>query len=198
MEQLVDGIVNTLSASQQLDSQQKATIKYGLELVISMVLSVLLVMVVALPIGNLRLAMLVLVGNASLRIFSGGHHLKNMFMCALFGAGLLNIVALVSKYVTLTETSYKILAVITLASSLYSIIMLIPVDTPQAPIRVERKPKYKIRSAMIVLTWSICMIILPIDVMYPVTLGLLWQNFTLTTMGGKLISTLERVINYEI
>lgn len=135
-------------------------ILYGLKLLFSNLAGFLTIVVAASAAGCLPRALAAYVASGSMRVFAGGRHTASPVTCAVSSAALFTGIGLLSIPVwraVKTHVFYVIPAVALVM--LVSLAAWAPVDTPNKPIRVERKKKLKVLAFLILFGWT-CFLLL--------------------------------------
>lgn len=123
----------------------KAIMAYALRVVFFNTLVILVTIVSSALLGNLSTSTIALIASGSLRIFTGGYHCANPLTCLALTAGLFTIYGKVAVEASarLGFSQILIFLLVTMALSLWFIVKNAPVDTPDKPVKEERKPRLK-------------------------------------------------------
>lgn len=134
---------------------------YGLELIISDIISVIVVMVAAILTKTVIYTVILLAVFISLRHQAGGFHASSHAKCnMLFFAGYILSVLLV-KLISIHMIKYFVIAISTI--SFVEIFIYAPVSHPNKPVSKNKKKKFRINSLIITSILSIVSIILSIQ-----------------------------------
>lgn len=144
------------------EADNRAIINYALQLVVFNSLVALSTLGVALLLGTFKTTLLALMAGGSLRIFTGGYHLSNPLPCLILTVTSFNIfgklAVLLSPYAT--TANLTVFTALVLGLALFFILKNAPVETPNRPIRPERRPGLKRKGLMVWLFWSIVAVVL--------------------------------------
>ena len=211
MEKLSNSIANKVASELSLDEDNKEVIAYGTFALIQMSFSVILVFLFGIVFHVPIEALIISFTGAILRKYSGGVHANSPGICTFIGIFVcvgqavllsLSIGSLVNIKLVL------ILGVVIFIWSYYIIYKLAPVDSASKPIVKEEKKMRMKKGAIILL--SVYLIITVIFILlyissserkllfYALCLysGILWQVFTLTTLGHLLVGKVDTFLNH--
>lgn len=204
MEQLANKIAEKASLSLNLDSERQAVIAYGLTAIIQIIVTVALVLVFGLIIRAPLEALVVCFSISILRKYSGGAHVGSIGLCTTLGVIDCIVLASISKYLLLPFlTPYVMIPsiVVAYALSFFAIYKLAPVDSPNKPIKTEKKKKRMRKGSYIILSvyFAISVLLLIVSFRFRsvdslgacLLFGTLWQIFTLTKFGSLFLKGIE-------
>lgn len=166
-----------------IDEKGAQTIRYGLEIIIGIILQGIILTIVSYSLGTIPYVFMALVTFSSLRLISGGVHFTTFARCTVFSTSIamgLGYFAIVLGY-SLTKT-ILILAII-LASSvgLYFVKKWAPADTSCKPIlREDKRQKFRRASKFYILAWAMALIALSL-IMQPTPVI---TSLALASIGG--------------
>lgn len=139
--------------------------------------------------GNLFTTVVALMASGSLRIFTGGYHCANPLICLVLTVGLFTIYGKLAVLAS-TMVDFKqivIFLLVTMSLCLTFIIKNAPVDTPNKPVREERRPRLR---KMGLGVWAFWVIVLGLfltfginsykEVIVAIGLGLANQTFSIS------------------
>ena len=191
-----------IASSLKMDKDHEEIIVYGAFNLIQMVWCIILVIIFSIMFGVLEEALIITFTISLLRKYSGGAHASSPNRCAIIGTTVSVGFALIVQQVfsRFNILAVIILGIISLTFSYYTIYNLAPVDSPAKPIKkLETKQRFK-KCSIIVLNilLGIIMILAFIYIKYRrsillniiecMYLAVLWQAFTLTTAGHKILN----------
>lgn len=123
----------------------KSVIAYGFQVFIFSGLTVLVTLLTAFFLGILVTTATALLASGSLRVVTGGYHCSNPFGCMLLTVASMNLYGFVTMNFT-NEFRFSQLVVmlgIIMFLCLVFILKKAPVETPNKPIKAERRPVLK-------------------------------------------------------
>ncbi|NSW81945.1 MAG: accessory gene regulator B family protein [Syntrophothermus sp.] len=175
-------------------------VAYGLEILVDGIIQVLAILILALILGVLKPVALVMTVAMVYRRFSGGVHCTGFYRCmttsavVFLGLGYLAIQLAATNYV------YVFQGFAVIASS-FAAAKWAPGDNPVKPITTEAK-KSELKQKSLLTVVGVALIALanwywslfsPLT-LTAITLGLLWQSFTITPWGYRLIGWVDRIL----
>lgn len=199
MEQLSKKIAKKISLTLSYDEEREAVIAYGMIAIVQTIVTLLLILGLGLIFGILPEAFAVVLSASILRKYSGGSHAETIEVCTasavVYGIGM----GLVSRYLlqdVLNIYSMIAASVIVFAGAFWIIYKKAPVDSPNKPIRSEKKINRMRKGSFLVLSVYvlICIFLLIVskyNILYMnialcLLFGVIWQALTLTELGFKL------------
>lgn len=204
MENLARKIANNVAISLDYDDEKKAVIAYGLTAIIQITVTILLIILCGIIVNALIEAIIICLSASILRKYSGGAHAGSTELCTFVSVTYCTITAFISKNLILKLYSPSIMfaAIIILYSLSFLIIyQKAPVDSPNKPIKTEKKRKRMRRSSFIILSGYcfLSVILLLSDNKFEMfnsfgislLFGLAWQVLTLTVFGSSLLNKLN-------
>ena len=121
---------------------------YGLKRLGMFLISMVVVAIIGLLMGNVQGVFLFLLFFIPLRIFAGGLHLPTLWMCAIASSALIVAVAYILNNIEVIGIQVDLCNAILLVGAIV-IMVLAPVDTYNKQLFNEEKIKYKIISVII-------------------------------------------------
>ena len=123
----------------------KAIMAYALRVVFFNTLVISVTLVSSVLVGNLFTTVVALIASGSLRIFTGGYHCANPLTCLALTAGLFTLYGMVAVHAStmMSFSQVLIFLFVTMALGLWFIVKNAPVDTPNKPVKAERRPRLK-------------------------------------------------------
>lgn len=210
MEKLAQNLARNISSSLGYDEEKEAVVAYGLTAIIQVSATVLLVLLFGILAGVLVESLIVCFSVAVLRKYSGGAHAETAEFCTCFSAVYCTLTAFLSKKLLTAIYSFiPMAAAVTLVFilSFVFIYKLAPIDTPNKPIRTEKKKRKMRAGSFIVLAiyfiLSVAFLVLSPQSdrfkSYGISLlfGTVWQVFTLTHQGSLFIKRMNDIFIKE-
>ncbi|MGG1630871.1 accessory gene regulator ArgB-like protein [Rossellomorea sp. NRS-1567] len=182
-------IANTIIIYNPDLNKKKDEIRYGLEWMISGLIQVILTLMVAIPLGVVTEAVVILISGAVLRMFSGGAHAKSYFKCLFLSLFQIIGISLVVKYTTVLN-QYTPVFLFLLFISVMIMFIKAPVLHKKKDMfnsKEKRKLKYLSLFTFGMLFASGYLPYLS-DFKYCIWLSLILQSFTLTFLWEKILS----------
>jgi accessory gene regulator B len=142
MEKLARKLASEISKSLGYDEEKTQVIAYGLIAIIQAIVTVSLVLLGGLIAGTPVEALIICFSISILRKYSGGAHVSSIELCTALGTIYCIIFSSISKYLlTPILNTYIFLFIIAAAYTLsfLAIFKLAPVDSPNKPIKSEKK-----------------------------------------------------------
>ncbi|OAT87052.1 accessory gene regulator ArgB-like protein [Desulfotomaculum copahuensis] len=178
---------------------------YGLQMLALTAADLIAVLLVGWLLGCLTETLAVLLVAGLLRSFSGGAHSNSPLRCLIFGALAVPALGKIAATGAPLLPSAVLMAVITvgLLVSLPVVWRLAPVDSPAKPITSphHRRNLHHLSVAGVVavaLLQSIMLLNQRPDLILAMEFGLLWQVFSLTTTGHRLLARLDRLLSLNL
>ncbi|OCL28096.1 hypothetical protein U472_02565 [Orenia metallireducens] len=198
----VNKINNYIVQELDLTAKEQGRIKFGIELLISTIMSLGTTLIVAKLLGILNSVIFISLAGVLLKQVSGGIHFKTPWECAFFTAFFFNLLGYISFWAK--ESVFNNWVLFLVLSSLYIIISLFlwsPADVPEKPIKDQRQRR---RLKLISLILAIFLLILVALLFYiykgcfalinvSLILGLLFQVSSINPLAYKLCNLYYRV-----
>lgn len=210
MDNLLIRISKYLTRAATLDEDQEEIILYALRLIYSGIGGFLWIVILAWLVGVLPYAILSALSNAYLRVKAGGGHASFPGSCFAIGAFVFTGIGLVVKYTPKDLlTGYLFISVVlTYFITLWVIKRYAPADTPAKPLSDERKVVLKKKTirghlSMFIVFFAFYVIQriyyplnnwLTLKYLYAALLGIIWETFTITPAGYRLLEILDNVM----
>lgn len=210
INEVVKKISMLISEELKLDNEKEAVINYGIFALIQMCLSISLVIIFGAIFNVMVEALIASFTSALLRKSSGGVHSESPGMCNFIGTFVSISIGLMCKYINVNLYIVFLFIICSYLLSYYIICKLAPIDSKNKPIRTENKRKRLRRSSLIIVNIYLVIIILNIFLYFTcykykfivyslcITVGLLWQSFTLTHNGHLVLSKIDKIFNFII
>jgi accessory gene regulator B len=208
MENLVRKLASRIALSLGYDAEKEAVVAYGLLAIVQVAVTVLLALLLGFLIGAPMEAMIVCFSVSILRKYSGGAHAYNADFCTAVSVVYCTLAAWVSQLLTLAYVPIALLIAIVVCYSLiyWIAFQYVPVDSPNKPIKSEKKIKRMRKGSFIIVTIYFALQILlfffaarvPVFRSYGISLllGTSWQALTLTPLGAILLNKLNDLPKY--
>lgn len=200
---LASGIASTLN----MDREQEEVIAYGAFAFIQTLWSIILVMLFGIILNVLIESLIISLAISVLRKYSGGAHSSSPNRCALIGAIVSSILAIIVVLAVKFNESYLIVSIglLSFIIAYLTVNKLAPVDSLAKPIKKVEKRKrlkkasinilhflllvaivlsagYYIYDREILLTFGLC-----------ISSGVIWQSFSLTKPGHLILGTIDNL-----
>jgi len=210
MEKLSKDIAAKLAVELDYDNDKKEVLAYGAFALIQMFVSVALVMVFGYLFNVIIEALIISFTASILRKYSGGVHASSPNACTFLGIVVCVGFGLIIKLILAPLIITKVLipmVIVVFMWSYYMLNKLAPVDTPNKPIKREEKRKRMKKGSLILLGIYFLVILINLHIYLAFSLnvflvysiciifGILWQVFTLTKSGHKVIKKLDQFLN---
>jgi len=206
MERLSKKLAVDIAQSLDKSKDEQEIIAYGLlgifQLISNIVLTLLFGWIFGVPFQALFLSFSV----SLLRRFSGGAHAETLNFCTLVGLVYSIFFAKVSVYLTGSTfnpwISFGLSAMIMILAWI-TVAARAPVDSPQKPIRSAEKRQRMRKGSFQTLTFLTitvttlfiigCFHKIVLSYGFSLVFGVLWQTFSLTIPGAKLLNSLDKI-----
>lgn len=206
MEKLARKLAADVSLALGYDAEKEAVVAYGLIAIIQITITTLLILIFGILIGAPVEAMILCFSVSIFRKYSGGAHARTAEICTCFSVFYCVAMAVVSKKLLAGICPPVLLgpAVILVYLCAFLIVgRVAPVDSPNKPIRTEKKRKRMRKYSFVILsaylTVSIVFLIFSgrSEILrswaISLLLGVAWQTFTLTYSGSQFIAKMNGI-----
>lgn len=204
MEKLSRKIANAISLTLNYNSEKEEIIAYGMIAIIQSIVTISMIILLGLILGVLFEALTVMLSVSILRKYSGGSHANSIELCTATAIVYSIGCALIVRYLLQGVPDIKelfLLSAFTFIGAFWIVYKKAPVDSPNKPIKSEKKIKRMRRGSYIVLAFYFLLNALLIifsdknvisgNLALSMQLGIIWQSFTLTNLGTKLSDALN-------
>ncbi len=204
MEKLAKKIAGNIAHQLGYDEEKEAVVAYGLFAIFQIFANILLVLFLGILIAAPAEAMIVCLSVGILRKYSGGVHASSAALCTVIEAVYCTATALISKRLILSAYNPEVmLAVIVILYpiSFITVKKYAPVDSPQKPIRTEKKRTRMKKGSLLVLSFYFTLSVILFFSGYRYRLfnsygisllfGVSWQVFTLTPLCANLLHRVD-------
>lgn len=194
-EKAVHIISDYLARELGMAERDRDRVRFGLEMLISTLISLTSSLVLAMVLGLLKPVIFVLISGAVLKMLAGGVHFNTVWECAFTTSIFTNFLAfLASRSGGVIYSNWQVYFVISALYILLSLLIWAPSDVPQKPITERREIRlFKITSiivAMVILGISYLLIYLFdtrfIIISAALILGLIFQAFAINPLAYRL------------
>jgi accessory gene regulator B len=199
MEKFISQQSRWLAQGAGLNSTQEEIIKYSITVLSTTVFGYLAISLVGMLIGFPVLSLVAVFSTSLLRMFTGGAHASTPLRCVLIGAVIFPALGWISSFIPLYSLAY--LFILTVIAGTLLIGQYAPADTPGKPIESKIKRRtLKMISFSLLYIWTGFMWYLlaqgKITSFFTASvLGILWQVFSITPWGYRILETFEAFIN---
>lgn len=205
IEKILDKIVSKIHASTNKTKEEIEVVKYGLFALIQMIISIVLVLVFGFIFGVALEAIIASFSIAVLRKSSGGVHASTPEVCLVVGTIISIIIGKISMIYNCDYIFIEVFNII----SLIVVSSKAPVQSKNKPIGDKKKKRLKKKSILItVIIISLSSLLLyfgyqksKINFIWyanAMSLGMLWQAFSLTKIGEKIMGFVDFFLNKYI
>lgn len=210
IENIARSIAEKVSNELNYDNERKEIIQYGTYALIQTLISIISVLVLGL-VFNMALEALIFLFTASiLRKYSGGAHSESSNICTLLGIVISIAIGFFVKSRFMANLNFEyivFIGIITFVFAYFIIFKLAPVDTPNKPIKTEKKKKRMKKGSLKILTIYLSLVLINVILYYnygwelskpiilSILLGIMWQCMTLTPLGNILLKNIDSFTN---
>ena len=190
-------VISFLKSNTSISENQEQIIIFASQLIESTLISIGAIIFVSLMLHNTRETLLILLVSVSVRLVSGGTHCGSAIRCAIVGAIIFPLIATIATYLVTYFNLWVVLFILSI--SMLLIVLYAPAESPGKPLVNENyiKKMYRLSIAIGLLVsllaiWSfefnrnvvsVCLV-----------LGFLWQAFSISPLGYKLISSMDEAL----
>ena len=208
MEKMVRKQASKIAIQLGYDAERESVIAYGLLAIEQIIITLVLVFILGLLVGAPIEALIVCLSVSILRKYSGGVHAHDIEYCMVLSLVYCTLTALASRWlVALYHPLLMAIAILLIYFAVYLIAYrYVPVDSPNKPIKTEKKIKRMRRGSFIIITSYLALQLLFYFVGQQQALmqslgisllfGIAWQAFTLTPLGAILLDKLNVLPKY--
>lgn len=194
--QLSINLANLVVTNNPEFTHMRDEIRYGLEWLISALIQILLVGILSILFNVFIEAFLTLFAGSILRIFIGGAHFSSYFKCTLIGSFLIVFISKISNLYSEYLFHDQIY--------LLSILLMVVIILRRAPVLHKTKDQFSLgkkrRYKSYGILWFITLVCLNTFVIEETSyrtciwIGVMFQIFSITPIGGKLINKIDKWI----
>ena len=204
MEQFLDHLADTIAEQFHYTEEQRAVVRYGLVALLQTIVIFLLLVLLGLCFDFLPQALAVFFSVVLLRKQEGGAHASSLSGCLILTGIVLTTLAVLSRYVFPLAGSWAaLLLTVTLGAACVPVSWkLVPVESPNKPLRDSKKIARLRRNTFVLLTiylFLAAVLALPKEILpfsspsitFSILSGTVWQTFTLTKPGRRFVTAME-------
>ncbi|ACV63831.1 Accessory gene regulator B [Desulfofarcimen acetoxidans DSM 771] len=189
-------VINFLKNNTSINKNQEQIIVFAGQLIESTIISISFIIFISLILNNVRETLLVLLASASVRLVSGGAHCGSAIRCAIFSAMIFPLIATISTF-TVTYFNLWILLFI-LSISLLLIIRYAPAESAGKPLvnkdYIKKLYRLSITIGLLVSLLAFFIYKFNNNVAICIALGFLWQAFSISPLGYKFITSMDKAL----
>jgi accessory gene regulator B len=207
VEKLANKISIKIASELSYDKDKQEIIEYGLIALLQTMVMMITVLILGLILGIFIETAVVCLGVSILRKYSGGAHASSVISCTVISAILCISFAFLGRYLSgILTNDLTLIAVsgLTYIYALFIIIKKVPVDTPNKPIKDEKKRhRLKIKTFIVVAIYFVISAVLFFSrdhldpasaVLICLLISIIWQMSTLTGPGSFLVEGSDRMV----
>jgi accessory gene regulator B len=202
VEIIIDKIVHFYDQHLHIEESEKNILKYGVSVVVSTVVAYIVALLIAWPLGILPYVLVMMLSMSILRNFSGGGHCSSIRNCTLYGTIVVIGMGILYDLWKPTKNMGFVFSFGVFLFSLWAIGQYAPADTPEKPIKSEKKKKRLRRQSILIITiWYGCLTAIYYGfteinpLIYATAFGVLWQSFSITPIGYFFCHQTDWIIN---
>ena len=171
-----------------IDDERAEVINYGLQIIVGEIPKVFIMLGVAYVLGVFKLSLITFLALFPYRGSSGGFHLHTHIGCIVSTCLMYSGVALLSKYIVLTQITKYIVTVCVWIFGMFMIKLYAPADTDDVPILESKVRRKKQIASYIALTVGLIVALFIQDstISNILIFGNLVQTLTITKLAYKL------------
>lgn len=212
MEKISNFLATKLSTELNLDNEKKQIIQYGMFAIIQIIVTVATVAFGGIILGVAIEALILMFTASTLRRYSGGAHATTPLRCLFIGTSiclLQAILVVIADNLIQSNIILLILGALIYILSYYMITKYVPVDSVKKPIRSEAKKRRMKKGAKKIINMEFLIVLVLLVLMswnirncqryiFCIYLGVIWQMFTITELGHKLIYGIDSWFDINI
>lgn len=210
IEKVCTMLTDKIAGELKMSKDERDVIHYGLFAIIHTSISIIAIIIVGALLGVLIPSLILSLTTVILRKYSGGAHASTPESCAIIGVIISVGGGWAATQIRWSLLSVAIGAIVIFIFGFYQVYKLAPVDSPAKPIKKLEKQKtlkkksiltlsiycigvvfllglYLLQQSNIILIWTIC-----------ICLGVLWQVFSLTSLGHITVEKIDLFLIYTI
>ena len=189
-------VISFLKSNTSISENQEQIIVFASQLIESTLISIGCIIFVSLMLHNTRETFLVLLASASVRLASGGAHCGSAIRCAIVSAIIFPLIATISTYIVTYFSLWVVFCILSI--SMLLIVRYAPAESPGKPLVNKNyiKKMYRLSISIGLLVSLLAILSFKfnsnVSVSVCLVLGFLWQAFSISPLGYKLISSLDK------
>ena len=204
-EKIAKYIGMKVKESLEINKEEEEIIVYGAFNIIQIINTLIFVILSGIIFKCLIENIIISLTSAVLRKYSGGVHASSPLRCIIIGTSFATgLGCITNNFSYIFDTSFLLVFILTCSFlSINILYRLAPVDSAEKPISsLKQKKKFKNQSISIAVIYFVSSIILLLfnitDLRYEIVicimLGMIWQCWTLTKFGFKVIKTIDYIL----
>ncbi len=206
-QKIVENLSKYITNELKIPSTKKDILRFGIEIFLSTSITLFLSIFPAFILGTAKPVIIILLAGASLKILTGGIHLKSPWECAVFTSISVNLLGLVSyNYYKIIYNHWLIFVVVSFIYIFISLLLWSPADVPEKPITKKKKIKFFKITSIVFTSIIFFVVILLFYFKGPVfgilctglLLGLLFQSLTINPLFYKLRENYYYIKNHIV
>ena len=147
IKKLAKTILSSWEKKQVIEPHLKSVYQYGIELIISSVISTFLILILGMVLFTLTDAVIFLITFIPIRLYCGGYHANTYFVCNISIAATFCLSSYCARVISISINSFFIISIIC-----FSIFIFIcPVESKYKPLNPHQKKRCKIISLVALL-----------------------------------------------
>ena len=199
-------LAHYLAKEVNLNEQDAATVRYGLELILGSIIKVSVVTAVSWWLGITLYVLTALLTSSLFRLLAGGVHCHTYWRCVVLGLVTSVLIGSLAPAIgsMVDGESLLLLILLTVLVGLYGVQKWAPADNPNKPI-INQKKRMKFRqlSFLYVIVWGGVLTALifsgyQVQVTFPLAVaslgGFLVQVFSLSPVGYRLVGAIDSIL----
>lgn len=211
VERLSLEISNKIGSKLNKSQEEKAVINYGLFVMLHTSITIIVTIIVGIITNSLKEMMIICTCSAILKRYSGGVHASSPMRCTIIGVSMCMGLALTTKTLvnSLNDVNLLLCLLIAISTCYYVLYKRCPIGSKQKPLKNENKRiLLRKKSFNIMNLYSFIVLVLFIadkffkynllkTIYISIIFGALIQIFSLSKFGGKVLSSIDNILNIE-
>ncbi|KAB3534131.1 accessory gene regulator B family protein [Alkaliphilus pronyensis] len=149
-------VAKALETNSLIDSEEIDYYRFGLELIIIVLLKTTGILVLSLLLGVLIESIVFIIFFSSLRVQAGGSHSQSPLKCFIITCLITFTAVYIGRLIPINY--YRIIQIILIISSLLAVYIFAPKDTPNRRLDAEEKKTYRKRSLITAVIASVVIV----------------------------------------
>lgn len=159
MEALIDKIIERYTRAQHIEADQIAYVRYGLEVVITTIINVMLIMLLAILIHKPGYGLLFMAVFVPTRAFGGGYHSATRLRCNMLIL-FCEMIVLLAPELLAQQRIMEIMIWIEWVIYEWIVCIYAPVENHRKPLSLEIQKKNKKASRILGIVWGVLLVFL--------------------------------------
>lgn len=189
IDKICDILTNKIRQEDEgIDDERAEAINYGLHLIIGEIPKIFLLFAIGFILGIGKLTILAFLLVLPYRMMSGGFHLKTHLGCIVCTTSMYCGIALLSKYVIMSNNIKIIFSIFLLIFGFIMITLYAPADTENVPIlrKKERKLKRNLSYVVLIISVILAFVIKNANISNILLYGTFIQTLTITKLAYRI------------